>query len=276
MADTTANTAFRWADLPSDSLFEGRMKRAGFRSDDALIVFHWAQPGMKRWEPHWHPFDQIVLTLQGRQMLEIDGKAFEMTAGTIARVPANAKHTGWILGDEPLMNIDLFAPPRGDYLFLVDYQTEFAEANRLGAKDAVAYAQNPAQAEFRGEFMKDTTGVLYNWRDLPTVDIGNGAMRRAAFRGDGCLLSFNWIPPGAPRSEPHSHPFDQVVLTVEGSQMLEVDGRLIECGPQTVLRIPANAKHTGWPIGDQNVFNVDVFAPARKDYLYLTNYQTDR
>jgi quercetin dioxygenase-like cupin family protein len=272
---STAGRVFRWRDLPSDTIFDGRMRRAGFRSDDALLVFHWAKPGMKRWEPHAHPFDQIVLTVEGRQMLEIEGEAFEMTPGTIARVPANAKHTGWIVGDDPVMNIDIFAPTRGDYLFMVDYQTEYGDASRRAARDAPTYAQNPAQSEFNGTLMADTSRFLRRWRDLPTVDIDGGAMKRAGFRGDGCLLSFNWIAPGMQRAEPHQHPFDQVVLTVRGSQMLEIDGQEGECGPGTVVRVPANAPHTGWALGSEPILNIDVFAPARADYLFLTEHQSD-
>jgi hypothetical protein len=33
--------------------------------------------------------------------------------------------------------------------------------------------------------------------------------------------------------------------------------------------------HTGWPAGDKPVVNMDVFAPPRKDYLSMTDYQKD-
>ena len=46
-------------------------------------------------------------------------------------------------------------------------------------------------------------------------------------------------------------------------------------GPGPVLRIPPGARHTAWPKGDEVVLNVDVFAPARSDYLFLTNHQDD-
>jgi quercetin dioxygenase-like cupin family protein len=273
MSETTGYKVFNWRDIPSRKLFDGLMTRAAFRSDDALLLFDWASPGMKRWEPHSHPFDQIVLTLEGRQMLEIEGEAFEMRPGMIARVPANARHTGWIVGDEPLMNIDIFAPARGDYLFMVDYQTEYAEANKRAAALAPKYAQNPAQSDFSGRLMQDTSPYLAVWNDLPSIDLEDGDMKRSGFRGDGCLVTFNRIVPRKKRTEPHSHPFDQIVLTVTGTQMLEIEGETMECGPGSVVRVPANAWHTGWALSKEPILNIDVFAPAREDYLFLTKDQ---
>lgn len=264
---------YNWRDIPSRQLFDGLMTRSAFRSDGALLLFDWARPGMKRWEPHSHPFDQIVLTIEGRQMLEIEGEAFEMRPGMIARVPANAKHTGWITGDKPLMNIDIFAPARGDYLFMVDYQAEYAEENVRAAALAPKFAQNPAQSDFSGRIMQDTSRYLAVWNDLPSVDLEDGDMKRSAFRGDGCLISFNRILPRKKRVEPHSHPFDQIVLTVTGTQMLEIEGQTMVCGPGTVVRVPANHEHTGWALSEEPILNIDVFAPAREDYLFLTQDQ---
>jgi len=99
-------------------------------------------------------------------------------------------------------------------------------------------------------------------------------MHCSAFRGDDALVVFNSIDPAMTRAEPHSHPLDQLVLTVTGTQMLEIDGQVMECGPGTVVRVAANARHTGWPVGDRPVLNIDIFSPAREDYLFLTEYQT--
>ena len=58
-------------------------------------------------------------------MMEIDGRTAEMGPGTAVHVPPNAKHTGWPLGSEAVLNIDVFGPPRQDYLPLTAYQKEF-------------------------------------------------------------------------------------------------------------------------------------------------------
>jgi quercetin dioxygenase-like cupin family protein len=270
-----AKKLMRWEELPAVDLHQGNMRRTGFRMDAALLTINFIKPTAQRWEPHHHPFDQTVLTVEGTQMLEIEGKALACPAGSIVRIPANAKHTGWPGGNKPVLNIDIFAPPRADYLFLTDYQGEYASDNAAKKPTASAYKQLPQSSKFSGEMMKDTTDLLYRWSELPKVDIGGGAMQRAGFRSDNSMLTFNWINPKAKRAEPHSHPFDQIVLTVSGRHMLEIDGKAMECGPHTIVRIPANAMHTGWGIGDETALNIDVFAPARKDYLNLVQYQKD-
>jgi quercetin dioxygenase-like cupin family protein len=271
MGATTAKQVFRWSDLQAIDLLGGTMRRTGFRSDGCILTFNWIQPTMPRWEPHHHPFDQVVLTVKGRQMLEVEGEAMECTAGTVTRVPANAKHTGWPVGTEPILNIDVFAPPREDYLFLVEYQKEYPQPEGQIHK----YHQTPTAQPFTGKRRTNTDDVLFAWDKLPTADLADGTMKRSGFRGDHCLVTFNRISPRMIRAEPHSHPFDQIVLVASGRMMLEIDGKTMECGPESIARVPANAPHTGWPLGDDPVLNIDVFAPARKDYLDLVKYQKE-
>jgi quercetin dioxygenase-like cupin family protein len=273
MSETSAKQVFRWDELPATDLLDGTMRRSGFRGDACLLTFNRIKPTMPRWEPHSHPFDQIVLTVEGRQMLEVEGEAMECGPGTIVHVAANARHTGWPVGDDPVLNIDVF-PPREDYLFLVDYQKEYpARAPEKGREAIRHYHQVPSDNAFTGRIMADTSEVLYRWDALPKFDLMGGAMKRAGFRGDNALLTFNWIAPDMSRPEPHAHPFDQIVLTMQGRMMLEIDGETMACGPGTVVRVPADAAHTGWPVGTETVLNIDVFAPIREDYLFLVDYQ---
>ena len=269
----TTTKAIEWRDMPQTEVLGGELMRAGFRGDECIATFNWMKPTMERWVPHAHPFDQIVMVVDGHMMLEIDDQAFEMGPRTIARVPGNLPHTGWPLRHSPVLNIDLFAPARPDYLFLAAHQAEYPKVARGSAPPSQSYAQEPAAVPFAGEFLKDTTGILYAWEDLPRVDVLEGYMQRSAFRGAHDLLAFNWIQPGMPRAEPHAHSFDQLVLVVEGRLVVEVDGTETECGPGSIMHVPAGALHTGWPIGNESVLNIDIFAPARADFLPLTNYQ---
>jgi mannose-6-phosphate isomerase-like protein (cupin superfamily) len=272
--NSSAKKVYRWAELPSINLLGGTMVRTGFRGDDVLLTFNRIQPTMQRWEPHHHPFDQIVLTVEGRQLLEIEGEAMECTPGTIVRVPADARHTGWPIGNEPVLNIDVFAPPRPDYLFLVEYQKEYPQPPK--GKDApAAYHQVHASSKFSGKMVADTSDILFKWKDLPRHDRFDGFMMQSGFRGDDALLTFNWIEPGRTRKEPHNHPFDQIALVLEGHMKLEIDGEVLDMPAGSICRVPKNAMHTGWPVGDRPVLNMDVFAPPRQDYLFLTEYQKD-
>jgi quercetin dioxygenase-like cupin family protein len=270
MTESSAGRVFKLSELPATNLMDGAMIRSGFRGDDMLLTFNRINK-MQRWEPHHHPFDQIVLTVRGRQILEIEGEAFECGPGTITRVPANAKHTGWPIGDEEVFNIDVF-PPRPDYLFLTEYQKEYPQPPKEGMQ---AYHQVRSASKFSGKIKTDTKDILYRWADLPKYDRFNGYMKQSGFRGDDALVAFNTIEPDKKRPEPHSHPFDQIVLILEGQMKLEIDGKVMDMGPGTICRVPKNAKHTGWPVGEKTVLNIDFFAPPRKDYLPLCNYQKD-
>jgi quercetin dioxygenase-like cupin family protein len=273
MQQTTACKVFKWTEMPTTKVLGGLMDRAGFRGDDALLTFNWISPDMPRWVPHKHPFDQIVLTVSGTQILEIDGEGMVCEPGTIVRVPGNAMHTGWPISKEPVLNIDVFAPPREDYLFLTKYQSEYPQP-AIDDPEA-AYHQIPDGERFAGKMIDDTSGLVYNWKDLPREEALAAGMQRSGFRGDDALVVFNWIEPTMPRFEPHSHPFDQIILIMEGAIMLELDGKTMECGPESIVHVPANVPHTAWPISGKPVVNMDVFAPPRADYLHITEYQKD-
>jgi quercetin dioxygenase-like cupin family protein len=227
---------------------------------------------MKRWEPHHHPFDQIVLTVEGTQVLEVEGKAYECPPRSVSRIAGDLKHTGWPTGGKPVLNIDVF-PTRPDYMHLVDWQEGFPPRDK-NAK-IPTYHQTPTQADFKGEWLEDTKGLVYEWEKMALEPRYEGKMQRTGFRGDNSLITFNWIDPAMKGQPPHQHPFDQIIIIVEGGLMLEVDGVEMEMGPRTITRIPPNVPHTGRPITRERTLNIDVFSPPRADYLYLANYQKE-
>ena len=109
--------------------------------------------------------------------------------------------------------------------------------------------------------------------DLPRESIAGGALERTAVRTDGSLVTFNWIRPGHPDVPPHDHPYDQLSLVFAGTLELALDGVPYRVASGEFLYIPAGVPHTGRVLGDEPVLNVDVFAPARDDYLPLASHQ---
>jgi quercetin dioxygenase-like cupin family protein len=112
---------------------------------------------------------------------------------------------------------------------------------------------------------------LYNWDTLERETVREG-VTRAGFRGDDVLLVMNWLEPGM-ETNPHSHPFEQVVYIVQGQMRFVVGDDIIEGGPGSLIRIPPSVEHYGEPIGDEPVLNLDVFSPIREDYKHLVEYQ---
>jgi mannose-6-phosphate isomerase-like protein (cupin superfamily) len=116
---------------------------------------------------------------------------------------------------------------------------------------------------------------VYAWSTLPRQSILEGNLSRTALRTDRAIVTFNWFEPHMPRPEPHSHPFDQLVMVMEGRLNLEIEGEVVELPPGSAARVPPGVPHTAWPAGGERVLNIDVFGTVREDYLFLTRHQTE-
>jgi quercetin dioxygenase-like cupin family protein len=113
---------------------------------------------------------------------------------------------------------------------------------------------------------------VYRWTELPKENVRAG-VSRTAFRGDGAIMVMNWLEPGMEK-KPHSHPFEQLAYIMSGRVRFEIGDDVVEVGVGEVLRIPPDVVHCGEALGDEVAVNLDVFAPAREDYMHLTAYQT--
>lgn len=118
-----------------------------------------------------------------------------------------------------------------------------------------------------------SSAVHASFADLPQEVLVGGALRRSAVRTDGSIVVFNWIQPMPDAPPHHDHPFDQLALILEGTAEFDLDGERHIVAAGELLYIPAGIPHTAWVVGDTPVLNVDVFAPAREDYLHLAEHQ---
>ena len=115
-----SDTLHNWNDLVREHVREG-VERVGFRGDDVMCVLNWLRPGMEV-RPHHHPFEQLILILQGRVRFQVGGESVDAGPGSMMRIPPNVVHYAEPIGDEVAINLDIFAPLRDDYRHLVDYQ----------------------------------------------------------------------------------------------------------------------------------------------------------
>ena len=105
------------------------------------------------------------------------------------------------------------------------------------------------------------------WDEIPDEQVRPGVRRRAIGTRD-VLLVMNECEPGMDL-RPHSHDFDQIAMIVAGTAIYHVGELANEVGPGSVLLVPAGVEHYIEPTGAETVENIDVFAPAREDYLHL-------
>ena len=112
------------------------------------------------------------------------------------------------------------------------------------------------------------------WEEIPEEPVRAGVTRRAIGTRD-VLLVMNECHPGMDL-RPHSHDFDQFALIISGEAIYHVGDDHNEVGPGSVMLVPAGVEHYIEPTGSEPVLNLDVFAPARKDYLHLLDWMTER
>ena len=112
------------------------------------------------------------------------------------------------------------------------------------------------------------------WEDIPDEEVRPGVRRRGIGTSD-VLLVMNECRPGMDL-RPHSHDFDQLALIISGTAIYPVGDAHTEVGPGSVMLVPAGVEHYIEPTGSEPVMNLDVFAPAREDYLHLLDWMRDR
>lgn len=115
----------------------------------------------------------------------------------------------------------------------------------------------------------------YNWDEVPFRELKPGIIQRG-FRSDGVMVTYNYLEPGC-QGSPHSHPFDQIFMIIRGRVKLHVEDQIFDCGPGSVVRIPPHHVHWVEPPAPEDgvAINLDIFGPAREDYLDIVAYQED-
>ncbi len=106
-----------WSEIPDEEVRPG-VRRRGFGTSDVLLVMNECRPGMDL-RPHRHDFAQIAMIVSGRGLYHIGDRAHEVSAGSIMLIPAEVEHYIEPQGDEPVLNLDVFAPARADYQHLL-------------------------------------------------------------------------------------------------------------------------------------------------------------
>lgn len=114
--------------------------------------------------------------------------------------------------------------------------------------------------------------AAYRFAELPVEYVKRG-LSRTAIRSDDSIVTVNWFEPGFRSSGQHHHRHDQLSFVLTGTLKFFVGEQTYVLEAPSVLHIPGDVPHGAEPVGDERVLNVDVFAPVRDDFRYLTAYQ---
>ena len=112
--ETQAGSAslHRWADIAPEQL-NPLLTRQFVSGEKAMVSRIMLSRGCLVPE-HMHPNEQISLVLTGTLEFIVSGVTHVVNAGEILVIPGNAPHSARALEDTE--NIDLFAPPRQDWI----------------------------------------------------------------------------------------------------------------------------------------------------------------
>lgn len=114
---------------------------------------------------------------------------------------------------------------------------------------------------------------VYNLKDTAPYREEPG-FRQVVFRGIDQMVGFTQIEPERSDSEPHTHPYEQLNMLVEGRLDFLVDGERVELEPYDTLAIPPEIPHTSRTVEEETA-TLLAFWPLREDRLDGTAYQEE-
>ena len=91
-----------------------KISRRVVAGEQGMIVW-WSIKAGAHAAAHKHPHEQIVYILQGQIDFHIEDEVRRLGPGGLLVVPPNARHWGEVVGDEPVLNLDVFTPKRSEY-----------------------------------------------------------------------------------------------------------------------------------------------------------------
>jgi quercetin dioxygenase-like cupin family protein len=102
-----------WSSVPWKEIRKGVEQKA-FSGSAATVALHRLMPGHEP-KPHSHPHEQIAYIVSGRLRFHIGEQVHDIGPGGLVVIPSNVTHWGEVLGDEPVINLDVFTPKRPEY-----------------------------------------------------------------------------------------------------------------------------------------------------------------
>ncbi|MEE3361992.1 MAG: cupin domain-containing protein [Anaerovoracaceae bacterium] len=98
--------------------FNEKGERQIMTGQKAMLVKNTVYPGFPSFR-HRHPHEQILTIFSGTADVTVGDETFRMGPGDMIYVPPNTVHDFRVVGDETVINYDIFAPVREDFLMML-------------------------------------------------------------------------------------------------------------------------------------------------------------
>lgn len=123
------------------------------------------------------------------------------------------------------------------------------------------------------DYVSTEVPSVHSLTNAPAVREEPG-FRQVVFRGMDQMIGFTEIGPEREENPPHSHPWEQMNILLEGELDFLVDGDRISLEQYDAITIPPNIEHTSRSVSDATATLLAVW-PLREDRLDATEYQSE-
>ncbi len=185
---------------------------------------------------HIHSWEHEVFIIKGVGTLVCDGKEYSVKEGDAIYIPGNVDHYTWNNGGQGVIRR--------------------IEVNPLVA----AQSGGPSNEGGQG------TGQPPVIRNLQEIDQSDGPARRVLDVADGAtnyIMAFRSLDPGSVAHK-HIHPGEHQAYMLEGSCLLECDGKDYFVAEGDAVLVPPNSEHE-WRSNSEYVAKWLVFNPAPRE-----------
>ena len=105
--------SMNWDDVAWKKVRPGVEQKA-FSGEGATVALHRLQPGHEP-KPHKHVHEQIAYIVSGMTDFYVGGEVVRLGSGGMVVIPPNIMHHAVVVGDEEVINLDIFTPRRPEY-----------------------------------------------------------------------------------------------------------------------------------------------------------------
>jgi quercetin dioxygenase-like cupin family protein len=105
--------AINWNQMEWTPVREG-VDRKAVSGQGATVALHRLMPGHEP-KPHAHIHEQIAYIVDGECDFHVGDDVFRLGPGGVVVIPPNVQHWAEVIGDKPVMNLDVFTPRRPEY-----------------------------------------------------------------------------------------------------------------------------------------------------------------
>ena len=103
-----------WSKMEWKKIRDGVYQKA-FTGKGATLALHKLEPQHEP-RPHKHPNEQIVYIMEGEVDFHVGDGVHRLGAGGLLVVPPNVMHHAVVVGDQDVLNLDVFTPMRPEFV----------------------------------------------------------------------------------------------------------------------------------------------------------------